>query len=87
MTYEIASAILIAAEGLACTRRISDASSFTMEWMCLLRLGEIHWSRKTGRKTSYNPRMDEHRAAAPNCCNRDSKLQVNLKPGKNEARF
>ena len=48
---------------------------------------EVHWAHKTGRKTSYDPKMDEYREAVPKCYNRDSTLQADLKPGKNEVNF
>ncbi len=50
-------------------------------------LVKIHWPRKTGRKTRYDPNMDEFEEAVPNRYHRNSELKVNLKPGKNEANF
>jgi hypothetical protein len=44
---------------------------------------EIHWSRKTGRKTRYDPNMDEYKEAIPTRFNSDSKLTVDLQPGNN----
>jgi hypothetical protein len=48
---------------------------------------EIRWPRKTGRKAPYDPNVDELREAVPDRYNCDSKLEVEVKPGKNPFDF
>jgi len=48
---------------------------------------EIHWTRRTGRKSPYFPEMDEYREAIPDRYHRDSQLQVEVKPGENRLDF
>jgi len=44
---------------------------------------EIRWLRKTGRKSPYDPHLDEMREAVPDRYNTSSTLEEDVKPGKN----
>lgn len=39
---------------------------------------EIHWPRKTGRKSPYAPDIDEYSEAVPDRYHRDSELRIDL---------
>ena len=48
---------------------------------------EIRWLRKTGRKSPYDPHLDEMREAVPDRYNSDSELRVEVKSGANQFDF